>query len=123
MSILHPIGAQVQADGSCQFYLWGSTLETVSVEIQHPKKTSIPLKIGAYGYRSVTLPNAATATTYFFKLNNDLLRPDLVSLSQPNGVHKESALVNHYTFSWTDQNWKGLPLEQYLIYELHTGTF
>jgi maltooligosyltrehalose trehalohydrolase len=27
------------------------------------------------------------------------------------------------TFDWQDQGWFGLPLQQYVIYELHVGTF
>ncbi len=26
-------------------------------------------------------------------------------------------------FSWTDTNWKNIPLKEYITYELHTGTF
>jgi maltooligosyltrehalose trehalohydrolase len=32
-------------------------------------------------------------------------------------------VVDPNDFRWSDQEWRGIPLEDYLIYELHTGTF
>jgi len=37
-------------------------------------------------------------------------------------VHKASEVIDR-SFNWTDNNWKGLPMEDLIIYELHTGTF
>jgi maltooligosyltrehalose trehalohydrolase len=39
------------------------------------------------------------------------------------GVHGPSQIVDPYGFPWADHGWKGLPLAEYLIYELHVGTF
>ena len=50
-------------------------------------------------------------------------RPDPVSRSQPDGVHGASEVVDPLRFHWTDQNWRGLPLEKLILYELHVGTF
>ena len=49
--------------------------------------------------------------------------PDPVSRWQPEGVHGPSRIVDAASFPWSDQDWRGIPLEDYLIYELHTGTF
>ncbi len=75
------------------------------------------------GYWSATLENLSPETRYLFKLENGLERPDPASLFQPDGVHKASGIINHQNFSWTDKTWTGVPLEQMIIYELHTGTF
>src|SRR5205085_2703574 len=45
------------------------------------------------------------------------------SLSQPDDVHGSSAAVDVNKFVWTDSSWKNMPLQQYIIYELHIGTF
>ena len=48
--------------------------------------------------------------------------PDPVSRYQPEGVHGPSEVVDS-AFPWTDRQWFGLPIEKYVIYELHVGTF
>ncbi|MGK5643405.1 malto-oligosyltrehalose trehalohydrolase, partial [Streptomyces sp. URMC 126] len=42
---------------------------------------------------------------------------------QPDGVHAPSALVDTGTFTWTDGDWAGRPLQGAAVYELHIGTF
>jgi maltooligosyltrehalose trehalohydrolase len=37
-------------------------------------------------------------------------------------VHGPSEVVDS-DFAWTDNSWFGIPLEQYVLYELHVGTF
>jgi len=37
-------------------------------------------------------------------------------------VHQASQVVDP-AFPWEDEHWSGLPLSQYVIYELHVGTF
>jgi maltooligosyltrehalose trehalohydrolase len=49
--------------------------------------------------------------------------PDPASLSQLQGVHAASSVVDVYEFDWTDQKWQNPDLHTYIIYELHTGTF
>jgi maltooligosyltrehalose trehalohydrolase len=41
---------------------------------------------------------------------------------QPEGVHGPSEVIDP-RFEWHDGQWSGLPIEKYLIYELHVGTF
>lgn len=61
-------------------------------------------------------------TEYFFRLEGSLDRPDPASHSQPKGVHGPSQVVDH-EYPWRDRLWKGIPLEEMIIYELHVGTF
>jgi len=49
--------------------------------------------------------------------------PDPRSAFQPEGVHGRSQLVDHEAFTWTDQAWRGIPIADAVIYELHVGTF
>ncbi|RYE43430.1 MAG: malto-oligosyltrehalose trehalohydrolase, partial [Sphingobacteriales bacterium] len=63
---------------------------------------------------------------YRFRLNTEngnIDRADPASLQQPNGIHSDSRFINLNDFEFIDQNWIGIPLEQYIIYELHIGTF
>jgi maltooligosyltrehalose trehalohydrolase len=48
--------------------------------------------------------------------------PDPASRLQTQGVHGPSTVLSP-AFDWRDQGWFGMPLQQYVIYELHVGTF
>ena len=60
---------------------------------------------------------------YEFLVDGDKEYPDPASLSQPGGVHGASKAIDVTEFPWTDRDWKNIPLENYILYELHTGTF
>jgi len=76
-----------------------------------------------FGYWEATVSNITVGTRYHFLLHDKLKRPDPASRFQPVGVHGPSEVVDPASFHWTDQHWKGLPLHDYIIYELHPGTF
>jgi len=63
------------------------------------------------------------AARYLYRLNNSLEFPDPASRLQPEGVHGSSQVVDLRPFEWTDSDWKGIPLEDVVFYELHVGTF
>ncbi|MCX6214617.1 malto-oligosyltrehalose trehalohydrolase [Spirosoma sp.] len=74
-------------------------------------------------YWCTTTAQLQPGDTYKFILNDSIERPDPASLFQPEGVHGSSVAVDTRTFAWTDADWPNFPLDDYLIYELHTGTF
>ncbi len=49
--------------------------------------------------------------------------PDPASRLLPEGVHGPAEIVDPTQFRWSDSEWRGLPFSEYLIYELHLGTF
>jgi maltooligosyltrehalose trehalohydrolase len=74
------------------------------------------------GYFQVDVAGLAFGSRYLYCLDNGQQRPDPASRFQAEGVHGPSQVVDLH-FDWQDQSWKGLPLQAYLIYELHVGTF
>ena len=74
------------------------------------------------GYFRALVEGATVGTLYRYRLDRDKERPDPASRYQPQGVHGPSQVVDKH-FHWTDSSWKGLPLEKYVLYELHVGTF
>lgn len=74
------------------------------------------------GYWKATLP-VGPGERYGFRLDEKDIFPDPASLSQPEGVHALSAVVDRSDFYWQDAGWKGIPLSNKIIYELHTGVF
>jgi maltooligosyltrehalose trehalohydrolase len=75
------------------------------------------------GLHSVLVPGLQPGSRYFYVLDGERSRPDPVSRFQPAGVHGPSEIVTPDDFAWTDQEWRGLPLTEYIVYELHPGTF
>lgn len=48
--------------------------------------------------------------------------PDPRTRLQPEGLHGPSEVVGT-DFAWTDGDWRGIPLKDQVLYELHVGTF
>lgn len=74
------------------------------------------------GYWQAVVPNTPPGSRYRYQVDNGNPLPDPASRWQPDGVHGPSA-VPQAGYPWTDQAWRGLPLDRYVIYELHVGTF
>jgi maltooligosyltrehalose trehalohydrolase len=49
--------------------------------------------------------------------------PDPHTRLQPSGLRGPSRVVDPSAWTWTDQDWDGVPLERLVVYELHVGTF
>ena len=77
---------------------------------------------GSDGWWSTTVNSDADAA-YAFSLDAGPARPDPRSAWQPEGVHAPSRLYDHGAFAWTDETWRGAPLNGAVLYELHVGTF
>jgi maltooligosyltrehalose trehalohydrolase len=75
------------------------------------------------GYFELTVEGVRAGDRYQYLLDGDRVRPDPASRFQPEGVHNPSSVVDPAAFQWTDESWRGIPLKDFIIYELHTGTF
>jgi maltooligosyltrehalose trehalohydrolase len=84
---------------------------------------TIPLHQENEGFFSGMVEDVADNDRYHYLLDNEALRPDPASRYQPEGVHGASQVVDPRLFPWHDQGWTGIPLQEYVIYELHVGTF
>jgi maltooligosyltrehalose trehalohydrolase len=122
ITYLQKIGASFH-DQSTDFIVWAPNHDRVDLVLTTPGETVHALQKDAKGYWRTTL--AVTAgTRYGYRLEgNTEILPDPASLSQPDGVHAASMVTDTHDFSWGDADWKGLPLSNKIIYELHTGTF
>ncbi|HAH31580.1 MAG TPA: malto-oligosyltrehalose trehalohydrolase [Elusimicrobia bacterium] len=116
------LGARVIGKNSCEFMVWAPCSKRVELHIITPKTKLVPLVTDGSGYHWTVLSDVEPGTEYLFRLNSGLERPDPASRCQPHGVHGPSAVVDP-VYNWKDKAWKGLPLERFVIYELHTGTF
>ena len=116
-------GATLYPDGSVCFSVWAPRVRSMTVRVVFPDCHTAPMERHADGLHTVTLAGLQPGSRYFYLLDAERARPDPVSRFQPAGVHGPSEVVDPRTFAWTDQEWRGLPLTELLIYELHPGTF
>jgi maltooligosyltrehalose trehalohydrolase len=122
-----PIGAEVTA-GGVNFRVWAPSCRKVSLVVESAAngKTgkSIPLAPESGGYFSAQVEGIKAGVLYRFKLDDDeKLYPDPASRFQPEGPHGPSQVIDSSLFKWTDQNWRGVPLQGQVLYEMHVGTF
>ena len=121
------LGATYYGDGRCRFLVWAPLAERVEIRQLSPQERSVPLENLPQGYHRAVLTDFDPSGRYVYRLHRiqtkePIERPDPASRFQPEGVHGPSQVVDP-EFPWEDADWHGLPLPQYIIYELHVGTF
>ncbi|HEV2687315.1 MAG TPA: malto-oligosyltrehalose trehalohydrolase [Bryobacteraceae bacterium] len=114
-----PFGATPLLDGGVHFRVWAPNVQTLAVKI---KERQVSMTKDGEDFE-VFVADAQPGDLYSLVVNGANERPDPVSRSQPRGVHGPSQIVDPYAFAWSDSEWKGIALENYIIYELHAGTF
>jgi maltooligosyltrehalose trehalohydrolase len=87
-----------------------------------PEDKLIQMERENRGYFRVTVPDLGAGARYFLRPNGRDDVPDPASRFQPDGIHGPSEVIAP-EFAWTDHSWTALPLRDYVIYELHVGTF
>jgi len=105
-----------------RFSVWAPNAKRVDVVLERDGGC-FPLRAGEGGEFAADVAAAKAGTDYRYRLDGGEPRPDPVSRWQPEGVHGPSRVVDPSAFRWTDAKWKGLEMADYVIYELHVGTF
>jgi maltooligosyltrehalose trehalohydrolase len=116
------LGAVYDSSGPCRFRVWAPQADTVAVHVVFPQDRMIPLSKDRRGYHGAQCDGLEPGTRYYYRLQATTERPDPASRFQPEGVHGPSELVDS-RFTWQDRHWHGLPLDRYVLYELHVGTY
>lgn len=118
----YPLGATWLGDGQVAFCVWAPRLKQVAVHLQAPEERIVPLNAHRSGYFTGVLDDVQAGSRYSYLLDDTKTLPDPASRYQPDGVHEPSAVIDP-AFEWTDGFWYGIPLRDYIFYELHVGTF
>lgn len=116
------LGAIPSPDGRTTFRVWAPEAPTIELHVVEPHEQKLLMQREPFGYHAVTASECPSGSRYLFRIAGGDERPDPVSRWQPHGVHGPSAVVD-LRFDWSDGGWKGLPLQSYVLYELHVGTF
>ena len=113
-------GATPLPDQGVQFRVWAPDVSSLSVQLS--QGPALSMKRAGEDFL-LLVPHAKPGDAYSFLFEDGRQRPDPVSRFQPNGVHGPSQVIDPHAFAWSDQVWKGLALSEYILYELHIGTF
>jgi maltooligosyltrehalose trehalohydrolase len=116
------LGATYLGDSRCHFLVWAPFIEKMDVHIMSPEELIFPLEKDAQGYHKAMAEGVAPGSLYFYRLDGQKEHPDPASRFQPYGVHGPSQVMDSH-FAWEDDPWSGMPLQEYIIYELHVGAF
>ena len=121
------LGAWPVGSSNVRFRVWAPYAKRVAVDLvgpsQLPLYPPVQLKPCERGYFEGTASGIGSGTRYRYVLDGQKAYPDPASRSQPEGVHGRSAVIDPHSFLWSDHSWTGIPLERFIIYELHVGTF
>ncbi|HZR30988.1 MAG TPA: malto-oligosyltrehalose trehalohydrolase [Terriglobales bacterium] len=114
-------GAQIV--GNCaEFRVWAPRARTLTLRLLSAASADLPMRRAEDGVFSLTAPGQA-GDRYFYVVDENRPVPDPVSRLLPEGVHGPTEIVAPDAFLWNDRDWHGLELRDYIIYELHVGTF
>jgi len=117
------IGAQYKGNRRCEFTVWAPLKKEVQVEILSNPGRITALHPDEEGYWRAECEGVSHGDHYLFKLGEGKSLPDPASHFQPQGVHGPSQVIDHHLFTWSDEAWRGIPLSEMIMYELHVGTF
>ncbi|MEO8248938.1 MAG: alpha-amylase family glycosyl hydrolase, partial [Burkholderiales bacterium] len=117
-----PFGARSLANGGAIFRLWAPGAKTVDLVLEGVAADR-SMNAAEGGWYELEVDKAAPGARYGFRIDGDVVVPDPASRSNPEDVHKPSALVDPLAFAWPDDGWRGRPWHEAVIYELHVGTF
>jgi len=116
------LGATYLGDGRCRFLVWAPKAEKIELKLLTPDERLLAMQPRDRGYYELSVEGVEPTVPYFYRIDGERDLPDPASRFQPEGVHRPSAVVAA-EFPWTDQHWRGIPLHQYITYELHVGTY
>jgi maltooligosyltrehalose trehalohydrolase len=118
------LGATCLGGERVRFRVWAPECREVAVHVVQPiERDPIPLIGSDCGRFEATLSALGPGTRYTYVLDGGRERPDPASRSLPEGVHGPSEVVDTNAFVWGDDGWRGVPLKDMVLYEIHVGTF
>lgn len=120
-----PFGAQVLEGGRIRFRLWAPMANRVDVLLEESDggAVTLPMDAGEAGWYELTTDRTRVGDLYRYQIDGSAKVPDPASRFNPQGVHGPSQVLEPGQFVWNDRNWRGLPWEEAVIYQLHVGAF
>lgn len=113
------VGARVTDDRTL-LTVWAPYAEAASCKIVSTG-TSLALEVDKFGYWHGQTDQLKEGDRYYFSIDEKDF-PDPASLAQEESVHGPSTVVN-LSYPWTDHDYIPPTFTEWIIYELHVGTF
>jgi maltooligosyltrehalose trehalohydrolase len=121
ISQITTLGATLTGD-SCEFRVWAPTARNIRLRLTTRGETRDQPMVRD-GEHFVLQASAHAGDGYFYLVDAHQPVPDPVSRMLPEGVHGPTEIVDPQAYAWHDAAWRGLRFSDYIIYELHIGTF
>ena len=119
-----PFGAELLYNGRTRFRLWAPAARHVEIcFLENDRELLFTMERQAEGWFELIPFVAQAGSQYLYRIDGGLCVPDPAARQQADGVHGCSMVVDIESWSWTDQDWRGRPWQETVIYELHVGTF
>lgn len=117
------MGASVRG-GRTRFTVWAPRVKKLFIRLLRRGRPAeeLPMSHQTDGTYSLEV-EAESGDRYIYVLDGKQAIPDPVARFLPEGVHGPAEIVDPSGFKWTDDQWRGLDFNDYIIYELHIGTF
>jgi len=117
------VGALWQGGQTCLFRVFAPGAGRVRVRFPDRGQPDREMRQRSHGYWELETKDMLPGTDYLIGVEGKEFRPDPASRFQPQGVHGPSRVWDHRAFAWNDAQWKGVALEEAILYEIHPGTF
>ena len=116
------LGALPDASG-VRFRAWAPSVERLELVLEGPDEPRT-LAMDRDGEDFTAFVGGLGAgARYRYRVDGRGPFPDPAARFQPDGVHGPSEVVDAAAYAWSDADWRGLPQEDLVFYELHVGTF
>jgi maltooligosyltrehalose trehalohydrolase len=111
-------GARLTGEGT-SFRLWAPSAKRVDLLLDRP----YPLTSGKHGWFETHVPGVKAGTRYRFRIDGEIDVPDPASGFQPEDVFGPSEVIDHASYTWRANGWRGRPWHETVLLEAHVGTF
>lgn len=119
-----PFGAEIEVGGDTGFRLWAPSAREVALLLGvGASRRELPMQPAGDGWFAAQASDTGAGTRYAFCIDGGTVVPDPASRCNPDDVHASSMVVDPEAFEWSDEDWRGRPWEEAVIYELHVGAF
>ena len=113
-------GANLIEPGRTRFRIWAPAQKAMSVALDG--KPPLAMRGGDAGWFELDV-DCGAGTRYSYVLPDGRRVPDPAARAQAGDVHGASIVVDPQSYQWRDQEWRGRPWTEAIVYELHVGLF
>jgi len=111
-------GPELTSAGA-RFRLWAPAARSVALVLDQ----AYAMKAQEGGWYVLDHAGAHAGTRYKFRIDGEVGVPDPASGFQPEDASGPSEIIDHATYPWRAEHWRGRPWQDASILELHVGTF